>query len=221
VIVGLTTRVTEESSYTETRDAVSWDWIQWCRSLDLIPVLLPNDKSVASNLFSNIALDLLILTGGNDFQEIPGTNRGGFCQQRNDTELSLIEMACERNVPVLGVCRGMHVINAYFGGTVVPSIADEGHESHVAVTHTLKILPSRFLDEGQVYEVNSFHNQGVKPDGLGKGLASFAFDRHGDLVEGLYHTSLPVVGIQWHPEREVTVSDATQAVLKNFLNLGE
>ncbi len=184
--IALTMRVTETAAYHEPRDAISHDWISWLTARGDIPVLIPNLIDGATGFLTAMAPDLLILTGGDD----PGDN-----PVRDRTERALLDYAASRNMPVLGVCRGLQIINAHFGGTLRPV------DGHVGTTHNVEIAdPWRPVYGGQA-AVNSYHRLGVAAAGLGKGLTATALDGDG-MVEGLVHSAKSIAAVMWHPERD-------------------
>ena len=115
----------------------------------------------------------------------------------DDEETAVIRAFIDAGKPILGICRGMQALNVYFGGTLFADIP--GHR----VTGIDMIHPT--AAEGPVAElfgsapvVNSTHHQAV--DRLGDGLVICQRAPDG-IVEAFYHASLPILGVQWHPER--------------------
>lgn len=99
--------------------------------------------------------------------------------------------------PILGICRGIQLINVYFHGTLYSDINIKQHAPKHK--HHLRCEPISLY--GNIYpsnyEVNSYHHQCIKE--LGENLQCFAKSADG-YCEGIYHTSLPILGVQWHPE---------------------
>ncbi len=151
--------------------------------------------------------DGLILPGGGDITP-------AFFGQKNkgsrniDTELDILqfhalELCLHNNLPVLGICKGMQLMNIAFGGTIVQDMP----ESHLHQTpdkdlyHATSILPDSFLYSlyGETAMVNSCHHQCVSL--LGKGLSVIQKTCKDGCPEAIVHESFPILGVQWHPER--------------------
>ncbi|NBM17524.1 gamma-glutamyl-gamma-aminobutyrate hydrolase family protein [Streptomyces sp. GC420] len=150
-------------------------------------------------------LDALVVAGGPDVEPVRyGAERhprtGPPARQRDTWELALIEAALASGTPLLGVCRGMQLLNVALGGSLIQHI--DGHTSGVGVfgEHAVKPVPgTRYA--GIVPEpasVPSYHHQAV--DRLGDGLVASAHAEDG-IVEAV---ELPggawALGVQWHPE---------------------
>jgi len=160
------------------------------------------------------AADGLLLSGGKD---ISPTLYGETYEEetretdnaRDKFETSLIEAFLEREKPILGICRGFQLLNIYFGGTLWHDIPSRFGVDHVGGSlHSVKCVHGLTLRGtfGQKALVNSYHHQALRR--LGSGLLSAAVAKVGDeeIVEAFQHESLPVLGVQWHPER--AISDA-------------
>jgi putative glutamine amidotransferase len=172
--IALTQRLIKNDSYNETREALDVNWGRLINVLGFIPIVLP----ILYN-YKNLDIDGVILTGGNDLNIVSGDETDKI---RDNFEYSLLNFCIERNIPVLGICRGMQIINTYFGGSL------KNVENHVGVRH--------LLDNGKI--VNSFHNYAV--DELGVGLQITA--RSSDVtIEELHHTKYNIYGQMHHPER--------------------
>lgn len=156
-------------------------------------------------------IDGLLLTGGGDID--PKLYRGNLAtaelvdRQRDDFETALYQGAIKRGMPVLGICRGIQLINVIHGGTLKnlrndPELsARHGIGVSSMTAHSVNITPgtrlSGILGSGS-HQVNSFHGQAV--DRVGQGLQVVARSDDG-LVEAIERSGEPfVVCTQWHPE---------------------
>ncbi len=203
--IGLTQRV-EVSAHGERRDCLDQRWQVLLGQIGYDVVAVPNRLSDPGEWVARIGLQGLILTGGNDLAELPGASNPA--PERDRTEARLLEWAAATDCPVLGVCRGLQLINVWQGG-VLGRV-----DGHVACRHELEICvdgPPGLSREG---EVNSFHAWGVPTDGLGEGLEVLARDAGGS-IEALRHHTLPWLGIMWHPEREQPFAEVDLQLIRN------
>ena len=156
-------------------------------------------------------VDGLLLPGGWDvdpalYGEPKDEKVGPIDRELDDAELLMFRQARDRELPVLGICRGQQVINVALGGTLVQHLDDHdirGHgRSHLA--HTIKVDPSSELGQAagshQIH-VNSFHHQAVKE--LASGLHETARGEDGT-VEGVESDDGLIVAVQCHPEELTT-----------------
>ncbi|GGY02696.1 gamma-glutamyl-gamma-aminobutyrate hydrolase [Streptomyces minutiscleroticus] len=172
----------------------------------LAVMLPPDDPARAAAAVAR--LDGLVIAGGPDVEPArygaePDPRTGPPARERDAWELALIEAALAAGTPLLGVCRGMQLLNVALGGTLVQHI--DGHAEVIGVfgRHAVEPVPGT-LYAGLVPEeasVPAYHHQAV--DRLGGGLAASAFAEDGT-VEAV---ELPgpgwVLGVQWHPEMDV------------------
>ncbi len=150
--------------------------------------------------------DGLILPGGGDidpklFGQLPdGTDF--FDPALDRLQLAVLGAFVLGRKPVLGICKGMQLINIYFGGDMVQHLKTSENHAYVGKDqlHMSVAKKGSFLEKlyGERFKVNSAHHQGV--DCPGKGIEYVQFAEDG-VVEGLRHRFLPVRGVQWHPER--------------------
>jgi putative glutamine amidotransferase len=152
-------------------------------------------------------LDGLLLPGGWDvdpalYGEKPDAMVGDIDRELDETELTLFKDARQKQIPVLGICRGQQVINVAMGGTLLQHL--EGHEvraygrRHLA--HSASVDPASELGravEGREIQVNSLHHQAVRT--LAPGLKQTATGEDGT-VEGLETDDGLIVAVQCHPE---------------------
>ena len=178
-------RVTEAQSYTEPRDSISHDWLVRLGEWGLMPQALFNIQANINSLLKNMSPDLLILTGGDDIGAYP---------LRDKMETGYLQAAIELDIPVLGVCRGMQIINKYYGGKL-SSLHNHVNTDHDVFVnqHWQDIYPS-------CTPVNSYHTQGISRHDLAVNLLPMATDKD-QFVESLIHPDFQIAAVMWHPER--------------------
>jgi putative glutamine amidotransferase len=156
----------------------------------------------------DLSYDGLILGGGNDVhpryygQEIDGAE--DFDEARDEREMDLAKAYIQAGKPILGICRGGQLLNVAFGGTLIQHLACtnehkvEGEEWH---SHGVVAKPNSVFEKmyGKEFRVNSLHHQAVGE--MGKGLKATLLAEGNEVVEGFEHESLPIFGVQWHPEK--------------------
>lgn len=182
-----------------------------------IPAIIPpyTDRMLINEWLNSIKPNGIILTGGCDIDpEIYGTKpmpyNGRVSRQRDKYELYILESAIEKKIPILGICRGIQVINVYFGGTLVQDIEEElgtAKEVHDQTentsigTHEVMVKPDT-LTYTLLYKekilTNSHHHQCIKK--LGEGLEITAKTDDG-IIEAIENYEKTIIGVQFHPER--------------------
>jgi Predicted glutamine amidotransferases len=205
----VTMRSIRDPDTGELRDSLSRDWTAYLDELNVTSVLVANGLEDPSARLSAIDPDVLLLTNGEDVGAHPPRDR---------TERALVEAAIEADVPVFGVCRGHQFLNQYYGGNVV-ELADKlsTNHNHDGTSHEVDILdgpPAAVLPDR--IAVNSYHNDGVTTSHIAPPLKPFAISDDG-VVEGLYHPELPVISIQWHPERPLEERAPTDRLISHWL----
>lgn len=191
--VAVTQRVSVVPAYGERRDCLDQAWTKFLAACGLLPVLLPNVTEAALALCGGAGVAGLVLTGGNDLAEL-----GGDAPERDAVENALLDLAQRRRLPVLGVCRGMQVIQRRFA---IPLRRVEGH---VAQRQVIRI-------DGETKEVNSYHHFAAfesQPP-----LEVWAVAQDG-VVKAIRHSAEPITGIMWHPERSAPFSAADVALFR-------
>jgi len=158
--------------------------------------------------------DALCLSGGGDvhpsrFGQEPD-QAFDIDEERDELEFELLELAARRRRPVLGICRGMQVMNVALGGSLTQHVTAHSERYGPLIPHQVAIAPRSLLEaacgRGPLV-VNSHHHQAVRPRDLGRGVRASALVD--DIVEAIEAPHLGwFVGVQWHPERTAEV-DAT------------
>jgi gamma-glutamyl-gamma-aminobutyrate hydrolase PuuD len=188
--VGISLRVEFIDRYKEKRDVLSQDWTNFLQKTNSIPIMIPNTLSDVTEFLNEMELNFIILSGGDNIGDFP---------ERDKTEYEIINYAIKNNITILGVCRGMQILNSFFGGSVITT----SDQTHVGKPHFIDFISSKFLGllEKKSLQVNSFHNNIIKKEYLGDNLETFALSKTDNTVEGYFHTNLPIIGVMWHPER--------------------
>jgi len=196
--VAITQRVSVVPAYGERCDCLDQAWTKFLAACGLLPVLLPNVTDAALALCDAASIGGLVLTGGNDLAAL-----GGDAPERDIVENALLDLAERRGLPVLGVCRGMQVIQQRFA---IPLRRVEGH---VTQRQVIRI-------NGEPKEVNSYHRFAAfdsRPP-----LAVWAVADDG-VIKAIRHSAQPVTGIMRHPERSAPFSPADLALFRQVFSV--
>jgi len=175
--------------------------------------------------------DGLVLCGGGDLEcSLYGQENCGSeppDKDRDAAELALFDAYFQAGKPIFGICRGMQLINVALGGTLIQDLPTQlrlfHRQSGGDQVHPIRTQEGSFLHTlyGPTLTVNSFHHQAL--DTLGRDLEVTAWSE-GGLPEALQHRSLPILGVQFHPERMSCGllrpdADDGAAILQHFLAL--
>ena len=180
-------------------------------------------------------IDGLLIQGGVDvnpstFEEEPKPELDITDIQTDKFILELIKQAREKKIPILGICKGIQIINVAFGGTLYQDLKYAGIESsshrQEADTicnhkHSINIVKNSLLNkifpEKEKILVNSFHHQAIKD--LGKGLVVDAKSEDG-IIEAIHFDSENqwILGVQFHPEQLIRISDEFLPIFKELIN---
>ena len=193
-------RMTNAQNYYEPRDTIAQDWPKYLEYLmpEANYFFIPNIEAKAVDYCKVNKINLLILTGGDSI---------GLFEKRDRTELALLEFMIKSKLPVIGICRGMQLIHHYFGGKVT-----EGNEKfvkeHRATEHKI-----RFKNE--TITVNSYHNCKIDESSLNNSLSILAINDSDNSIEAFIGEK--ILGIMWHPERDLHFSTHTKRIITKFL----
>jgi len=214
MIVGISMRLAPVTydKIVEQRDALSHDWLYLLQNLGATTVLVPNSLSDPCLYVESLGISRLLLSGGDS---LGGFSNAAEQSTRDSTEFKLLEWALSQNVPVLGVCRGLHVINAFFGGAITRDLSRcIPGEAHRACSHRVKFVAGDLA--GSEASVNSFHDQGVLQDQLSSDLMIVAKTDCG-VVEALRHPTCRIEAVQWHPERSRPIQALDRQLMAKWL----
>ncbi len=156
----------------------------------------------------DIHYDGMIFCGGSDIhpkyygEEIDGSVK--IDEERDRTEITLMKKFMQTGKPILGICRGMQLLNVALGGTLIqdiPQVQEHRREGAIELTHEVIAKKGSLFEEtyGQRFCVNSYHHQAL--DKIGEGLLVTLRSADDSVIEGCEHIKKPYFGVQWHPER--------------------
>jgi putative glutamine amidotransferase len=215
--IGITTYHTNANwrGWSEQGAMLPWTYVTAIRDNGGRPVLLPPGGDAAEAEATVEVLDAVVIAGGGDIDPaIYGAARHPKTEvtapDRDAWELAIAESAIRMGVPLLGICRGMQMLNVACGGTLHQHVPDlVGHSDHVGNvlgfgSHKVRVTSGRtvthILPGGEYFEVPTHHHQAV--DKLGDGLTAVAWADDGiiEAVEAISPHDF-IVGVQWHPEQ--------------------
>jgi putative glutamine amidotransferase len=198
-----------------------------------VPLLLPlTDDPLLLQTYSDI-IDGLLLAGGNDLspelcgQPVPADQE--YSALRDACELALLRQALDQRKPILGICRGMQLLNAQYGGTLYQDIAAQvpGSLDHnastklktlVDVSHTLRLQPDSKLAGilgRQPIGANAHHHQAI--DQLGDAITATAWASD-EIIEAIELADYPyAIGLQAHPESLTVIEPRWAKLFASFV----
>ncbi len=197
-----------------------------------VPIVVPPTNLTDYSYLETIAdkIDGLLLTGGNDvdpvlYGEEPFVKLGERMVQKDAMEVALLDKVVDRRLPVLGICRGMQMLNVYFGGTLYQDLSQNPNftiqhqfTTDLSVpTHSVRTGSDSVVQGiiGETYRVNSAHHQAVKDLAESFRATAYATD---DLVEAIEHKEFPfMLGVQWHPEMMAHKDQKMQEIFNVFV----
>jgi gamma-glutamyl-gamma-aminobutyrate hydrolase PuuD len=196
--VAVTQRVSVVPAHGERRDCLDQAWTKFLAACGLVPVLLPNVTAAALALCEGIGIRGLVMTGGNDLAEL-----GGDAPERDAVESALLDLAERRSLPVIGVCRGMQMIQQRFA---IPLRRVDGH---VAQCQMIRI-------NGEPKEDNSYHHFAAIDSRPPLDVWAVAAD---GVIKAIRHSARPITGIMWHPERSAPFSPTDVELFRRLFAL--
>ena len=225
-IIGLLAEV-DDNRYTGVRNA----YVSAIECAGGLPLLVPYVTD-SEAIFEYVSLsDGILFTGGADidpsiYGEMPSPDLGKIQKRRDELEMRIFAEAIKTRVPILGICRGMQMINVALGGTLFQDIPTEYEtpikhkqlEGELEPSHSVNILegtPLASLIGGEKMRANSFHHQAIKR--LGEGLCVMARADDG-MIEAVYLDEKRYLrAYQWHPERLHKTDFDNRKVFEDFI----
>lgn len=220
---------------TFRRYCLSNTYVDSIRRAGGLPVILPESETEFEAVLATV--DGLLFSGGSDLDPAlygdttVHETTYGIDPERDTFEIGLFRLAHERDVPVLGICRGIQTINVALGGTLIQDIDAEiqgntEHRQHkngksrTDVSHTVTVADDQnplFAAVGEhTFQVNSFHHQSVKEPAPGFRIAATSED---GVIEALWHPDMRFcLAVQWHPEMLADRFPDHAAIFDAFVN---
>ncbi len=192
---------------------IAADYIRAVERNGGIPILIPNIETMEDMRTVLDKIDGLLLSGGHDvnprtYNERNSGKAGKFDNIRDHEEIFMTEYALEKDIPFLGICRGLQILNVTLGGTIHQDLPSAGFPAH-SMSNSLRNEPShelKVLEDTPLFDIfkreeiwtNSYHHQGINE--LGRGLKKAALSEEG-LIEAVYLEDKKfALAVQWHPE---------------------
>ncbi len=193
--------ISQSLNYNKTRnelsDFIDTRLINFFTKLNYIPITISNFYNNPDIFLNSFKFSAIILTGGNDIGKFP---------RRDKLENNLIKYSIRKKVPLLGICRGMQMINRFFKGKLVKI------DNHVKVKHLILNVKSK-----KKLVVNSYHNYAIYEKTMHKNLLVLHRCFKDNSIESFKHKKHKILGIMWHPEREKKFKDFDKKLIKNFI----
>lgn len=208
-------------------------WLHNATDLPLEFVVLTPDTSIANAKEQVKNCSGILFTGGEDIdpERYGKAERRSECtinSRRDELEFALFELAVERKLPILGICRGMQLINVALGGalyvdipTDTPSETEHRRHDSQDAAHSIALVGGSLLFKitNEVEGIiNSAHHQGIEQ--LGRGLSASAYAPDGQIEaiewESIYGSGF-LLGVQWHPERLNWANPFSKNIASHFL----
>ena len=197
----------------------------------VIPLMNEDDEMIA--LINS--LDGIIFTGGEDFDpayynERPISQMGRVNAPRDKFDLQLLKLAAERSVPILGICRGIQLINIAFGGSLYQDLPAQYHDnsirhrqsqsseeaSHAIIVEDYTVFADIVKD--RMLMVNSSHHQAIKGVAGGFRVAGKSPDEIVEVIEKIDDQNW-ILGVQFHPEMRVSRDIAMRRIFQRFIEV--
>ena len=221
-IIGVTATLKEDVDSVAERPLGKYvradlDYVEGVAAAGGVPLVLPPMGGARTAEAVIHSLDGLLLSGGSDldpsyYGEEPAPELGVTIPERDGFEMPLLELALRQGLPILGICRGMQLLNVALGGTLyqdLPSQWGRGVLKHRQETpkwqptHEVEVRDGAYLAEimdREVLKVNSYHHQGIKDLAGGLVVSARSSDGVAEAVEAGDFSERWLVGVQWHAE---------------------
>ena len=205
---------------------VNYDYVDVVERFGASAVVLPvvdDEESIKNQLK---ICDGLILSGGPDihpkyFNEEFHINLGYVDSKLDEHQIKITKMALQKDIPILGICRGNQLLNVVCGGSLYQDVEQFHHKvlkhtqnaNRHEVSHKIIIEPQSKLHQMYNHEiwVNSYHHQSIKELGKNLKITSKSSDGIIESVEHIHNNF--VIGVQWHPEMMLSNPESNMNIL--------
>lgn len=217
--------------YSDKKNSVNNTYINSILKNGGVPYLIPvtDDVEVLRQIVAQ--LDGIVFTGGEDFAPAyygkeEHEKLGEVNVTRDTYDLTLLKLATDRNIPTLGICRGLQLINVGMGGTLYQDLpaekpSDINHrqeEDGTVPTHSVSVVEGSLMHQilgKKEIQVNTFHHQAIDKLAPGLKIVGWSNDSVPELIEAYPHRQ--ILGTQFHPEIFTAAGDALMGKLFKFL----
>ena len=217
--------------YNPTKNSVNNTYVNSILMNGGVPYLIPvtDDVEVLRQVVAQ--LDGIVFTGGEDFApayfgEEEHEHLGEVNVNRDTYDLTLFKLATDRNIPTLGICRGLQLINVGMGGSLYQDLpsqkpSDINHrqtEAGTVATHSVSVVEGSLMREilgEKEIQVNTFHHQAIKKLAPGLKIVGWANDSVPEMIEA--YPNRQILGTQFHPEIFTANGDQLLGKLFKFL----
>ncbi len=209
------------SNFENDKYSLSNNYIRFLEYNNILPIVINNLNLFNIQQYVKMC-DIVVLTGGGDTnpylykEKILNENTVDIVPLRRDIfEIKIVREAMKQGKMIIGICRGMQVINVALGGTLHQNINNHLNTEHLVRIRDNSILFKHFNEKELT--VNSIHHQAIKT--LGKNLKVTAVSQEDNFIEAIESFDEKILGLQWHVERLPKQYTLLESFLKNN-NLG-
>ncbi|MGL5417331.1 MAG: gamma-glutamyl-gamma-aminobutyrate hydrolase family protein [Clostridium sp.] len=194
-----------------------------------LPIVIPMTNDIDTMKSQIELVDGLILSGGYDihsllYGEEPTVKLHDVSVYRDNCEMELLKNADKKKIPILGICRGLQLLNVFYGGNLYQDLSlkegsyikhfEEGNPT--LGFHTIDLMKDSILFTllGEKETVNSYHHLAVKHVADGFKVAAYSKD---GVIEAIERKTPFAMGVQWHPEMMQEENDKMKKIFKFFI----
>ena len=178
------------------KDQLDNQVINYLIKLNYVPITISNGLKDPKAFIRKTNISGIVLTGGANI---------GVYLKRDRLEKFLIDYSIKKKIPLLGICRGMQIINHFFNGNL------KRISNHVRTRHLIKSKYSK-----KMYIVNSYHEYCINEKKMNHNIIPIYRHAKDNSIESFIHNKHKILGIMWHPEREKKVRNFDKKIIQKF-----